>query len=158
MADQRNQVPEQYSYPATTSQGDISFMTSRHHSTFSKIEDFITAYKALIATALNVTSQGAAFTGLYVKKLSMSLVRLAPFLPMTVACTNASAQDVNHCPPQGGVSYAYCRDPGGNGPDLCCPVGSQYYCADTAPLSCHPNPLFSCPSGKIFCSTDWNFD
>ncbi len=48
----------------------------------------------------------------------------------------------------------YCRDPGGNGADLCCPSSTPYYCASDN--ACHGDPFFSCPTGKIFCSVENN--
>jgi hypothetical protein len=52
------------------------------------------------------------------------------------------------------TGYAYCRDPGGNGADLCCPVASPYYCATDN--GCHSTVFFTCASGKVFCSTEYN--
>lgn len=52
------------------------------------------------------------------------------------------------------ANYNYCRDPGGGGADLCCPTASPYYCA--ADNGCHADPFFSCPSGKVFCSSQNN--
>ena len=51
------------------------------------------------------------------------------------------------------AGHSYCRDPGGNGADLCCPSNSPYYCK--ADNGCHPDPLFSCATGKVFCSTEY---
>ena len=47
----------------------------------------------------------------------------------------------------------YCRDPGGNGADLCCPASTPYYCANDN--LCHGDVFFSCSSGKVFCSTEY---
>jgi hypothetical protein len=52
------------------------------------------------------------------------------------------------------VNNSYCRDPGGNGADLCCPTSTPYYCASDN--LCHGTVFFSCSSGKVFCSTEYN--
>jgi hypothetical protein len=74
----------------------------------------------------------------------MALV--SALLVLGAACGGAGP----HC--QSG--YAYCMDPGGNGADLCCPVNSPYYCASDN--LCHSDVFFSCSTGKVFCSTNYN--
>jgi hypothetical protein len=64
----------------------------------------------------------------------------------TAACGGSTCGNCN-------TGNNYCRDPGGHGPDLCCPVSTPYYCG-TDNL-CHGSVFFSCPSGKIFCSVEW---
>jgi hypothetical protein len=69
-------------------------------------------------------------------------------LCMAAACSSASTCGTCN------TGNNYCRDPGGNGADLCCSVNFPYYCAtDNA---CHSDVFFSCPSGKVFCSSEWN--
>jgi hypothetical protein len=50
------------------------------------------------------------------------------------------------------AGFSFCKNPGGGGADKCCPTASPYYCA--ADNGCRDDPFFSCPSGKIFCSTE----
>lgn len=75
---------------------------------------------------------------------------VALLLSMSAAACGGSSSNCGHC--QTGSNY--CRDPGGNGADLCCGANTPYYCAtDNA---CHGDVFFSCPSGKIFCSSQNN--
>ncbi len=66
---------------------------------------------------------------------------------LSAAC--GSADTCGHC----NTGSVYCRDPGGGGADLCCPASTPYYCASDT--YCHSSVLFSCPSGKVFCSTEY---
>ena len=67
-----------------------------------------------------------------------------------LAACGKDATTCGHC--QAGSNY--CRDPGGNGADLCCTSAAPYYCASDN--QCHGDPFFSCPTGKIFCSSENN--
>lgn len=75
---------------------------------------------------------------------------VALLLSLAAACGGSGSQTCGNC--QSGSNY--CRDPGGNGANLCCPATTPYYCA--ADNICHGDVFFSCPTGKIFCSSQYN--
>lgn len=77
---------------------------------------------------------------------------LKKFILTALACGALAGCAASTCGNCQANNY-YCRDPGGNGADLCCPSSTPYYCATGN--ACHSDPFFSCPTGKIFCSVEY---
>jgi hypothetical protein len=82
-----------------------------------------------------------------VRVTRLALLVLVLLLSLTAACGGSTC---GTC--QAGSNY--CRDPGGGGADLCCPASSPYYCK--ADNGCHADVFFSCSTGKVFCSSQYN--
>ncbi len=51
------------------------------------------------------------------------------------------------------AGYVSCMSPGGGGAKVCCPAAAPYYCSSDN--GCHASVSFSCPAGKVFCSTEY---
>jgi hypothetical protein len=79
-------------------------------------------------------------------------IHRAALAALLIACCLAAG--CGGSAPKCNTGFNYCLDPGGNGADLCCPVSAPYYCA--ADNRCHPDVFFSCATGKVFCSSEYN--